>query len=176
VTTLNHYKEEAQQMRSVQFAQCPTARVPYTRPPNVASRYLVVGYNGVTGGDQALHHATMLAEAWLGTELLVVYVTSLVQAVWLSGGMPASIGPLLYQEIEVAGRLAKLAEFQLRDSEVEWEFLHRFGNVVGELRAIADGVNAVGIVVGQPRLLLHKIGGSVPARLGRSASQHIFLA
>lgn len=173
--TLKHYNKERRQSRNVPFSRCPTPRGPCWTTTDVIPHYLVVGYDGLAGGDQALHHATMLAEDWSDTRLLVAYVTPVARIVLLSGCMPEAVAPLLSQEVEIAACLAKRVASQLRDCTVEWRFLHKLGNVADELRALADTVAGVGIVVGQPRTLLHRIVGSVPARLGRSASQRIFV-
>ena len=173
--TLKHHNKERRQPRTVSFSRCPTSHGQCWTRTDVMPHYLVVGYDGLAGGDQALHHATMLAEDWSDTRLLVAYVTPIARIALLSGGMPEAVAPLLSQEVEIAARLSKRVASQLQDCTVEWRFLHKLGNVADELGALADTVAGVGIVVGQPRTLLHRIGGSVPARLGRSASRRIFV-
>jgi hypothetical protein len=142
---------------------------------DVMPHYLVVGYDGLAGGDQALHHATVLAEDWSDTRLLVTYVTPIARIAMFSGGMPEAVALLLSQEVETAAGLSKRVASQLQDCTVDWRFLHKMGDVADELGALADTFAGVGIVVGQPRTLLRRIGGSVPARLGRSASRRIFV-
>ena len=173
--TLKHYYKERRQPRSAPFSRCPASHGPCWTRTDVIPHYLVVGYDGLAGGDQALHHATILAKDWPDTRLLVAYVTPIARIALSSGGMPEAVAPLLSQEVEIAACLEKRVASQLRDCTVEWQFLHKLGNVADELRALADTVAGVGIVVGQPRTLLHRIVGSVPARLGRSASQRIFV-
>lgn len=106
----------------------------------------------------------------------MTYVTSLARITLLSAGMPGAIDQLLRHEQDIAIRLAKRAESQLYGNLVEWQFLHKCGDVVRELCATADSLNNAGIVVGQSRALLYKVGGSVPARLARSPGQRIFIA
>jgi nucleotide-binding universal stress UspA family protein len=144
--------------------------------PQQAACHLVVGYSESPRGEQALHHAVRLAGNRSDIRLIVTYVTSLAQVTLLSGGMPEAVGPLMRQEADMAIHLAARAESQLRGYMVEWRFLHKCGNVVDELCAIANGVNSAGIVVGRPRAVRRRVGGSVPARLARSASQQIFVA
>ena len=174
--TLRRYRDARREPGGVLFSRHPTSSGPGRARTHRTPRYLVVGYHGQAGGDQALHCAAQLAEDRSDTGLLVTYVTSLAQVVVLSGGMPHAVGPILYQEAEIAAHLAEQVACQLQDGSVEWRFLHKWGDVADELRALADIVGGVGIVVGQPRSLIGKIGVSVPARLRRSASQHIFVA
>jgi hypothetical protein len=136
----------------------------------------VVGYDGTTGGEQALHHAIKLARNRSDVRLIVTYITSLARMTLLSAGMPGAIDQLLRQEKDIAIRLAKRAESQLDGSLVEWRFLHKCGDVVRELCTTADSLDSAGIVVGQSRALLYRVGGSVPARLARSSGQRIFIA
>ena len=142
-------------------------------PPGVTC-HLVVGYSGSVRSERALHHA-----AWLAgnrSELIVAYVTSLAQVALLSGGTPGAVGLLLRQEADIAIHLAARAESQLRGCMAEWQFLHKCGNVVDELCAIADSVDSAGIIVGRPRGLRQRVGSSVPARLAWSANRQIFVA
>jgi nucleotide-binding universal stress UspA family protein len=137
---------------------------------------LVVGYSGSLRSDHALQHAARLVANRSEAGLIVAYITSPARVALLSGGMPAAVGPLLQQEAAIAIRVAAQAESSLSGYIVEWQFVHKYGNVADLLRSIADEAESAGIVVGRPRALWQRFGGSVPARLARSANQEIFVA
>jgi nucleotide-binding universal stress UspA family protein len=137
---------------------------------------LVVGYSGSLRGEHALQHAARLVANRAEAGLIVTYITSPARVALLSGGIPAAVGPLLRQEAAIATRVAARAESLLSGYMVEWQFVHKYGNVAAVLCSVADEAKSAGIVVGRPRALWQRFGGSVPARLARSANHKIFVA
>lgn len=135
------------------------------------SCHFVVGYKGSPGSRAALTFAAALGDDLHDAKLTIAYATPLSSIALMASGMPCTIPSLLGHEDEMAADIEEQAAYQLVNYAVQWRFVHRRGDIAGQLLQLAEDVDASAIVVGRSHRPCRRIIGSVPARLRRCAPQ-----